>query len=84
MNDPPEFASLPIVSHLRLDEQVVFQKLGRAEVHTIAGLMIEETVMRVRERGYKLQLSQRLVARIMRDGYSEEYGARPLRQAVVR
>jgi ATP-dependent Clp protease ATP-binding subunit ClpC len=46
--------------------------------------MIQDTVARVKERGYSLQLSQRLVYQIMKEGYSDEYGARPLRQAVVR
>ncbi len=68
----------------RLDEQVLFHKLGREDVATIAGLLISETVSRVRGRGYSLQLSQRMVDTIIREGFSDEYGARPLRQAVVR
>lgn len=67
-----------------MDEQVVFHKLGRNEVRTIAGLMLQETLRRVRERGYSLQLSQRLVDTIMKEGHSDEYGVRPLRQTVVR
>ncbi|GAX82036.1 hypothetical protein CEUSTIGMA_g9464.t1 [Chlamydomonas eustigma] len=69
----------------RLDEQVVFQKLGTREIRRIAGLLIEETVSRVRSKtGCKLKLSCKLVEQIIREGYSEEYGARPLRQALVR
>ena len=62
----------------------MFHKLGRNEVRTIAGLMLQETLRRVRERGYSLQLSQRLVDTIMKEGHSDEYGVRPLRQTVVR
>lgn len=62
----------------------MFHKLGRNEVRTIAGLMLQETLRRVRERGYSLQLSQRLVDTIMMEGHSDEYGVRPLRQTVVR
>lgn len=68
----------------RLDEQVVFQKLNRRDVSTIAGLLIEDTIKRVAEKGYALKLSQRFVERIMTEGYSDEYGARPMRQTVVR
>lgn len=70
--------------YFSLDEQVVFQKLGQADVRTIAGLMIQETAARVKARGFNLQLSKRLVARIIQEGFSDEYGARPLRQAVIR
>lgn len=67
----------------RLDEQVVFQKLGRRDVRTIAGLLIQDTISRVGDKGYTLQVSQRLVERIIAVGFSDEYGARPMRQAVV-
>ncbi len=68
----------------RLDEQVVFHKLGRPEVRAIAGLLIQETTRRVEDKGFFLQLSQRMVERIITEGYSDEYGVRPLRQTVVR
>ncbi len=68
----------------RLDEQIVFHKLGRPEVRTIANLMIRETARRVEERGYSLELSPALVDRIIAEGHSDEYGVRPLRQTVVR
>jgi len=68
----------------RLDEQIVFHKLGRAEVRTIAGLMIQEIMTRVRAHGYVLQLSTRLVDHIIAEGYSDEYGVRPLRNTFVR
>ncbi|KAG1678279.1 hypothetical protein FOA52_013900 [Chlamydomonas sp. UWO 241] len=68
----------------RLDEQIVFHKLSRSEVRTIAGLMTEEITRRVRERGFSLQLSSRLLDAIIRDGFSNEYGVRPLRNTFVR
>mmetsp|Transcript_10026 Transcript_10026/g.21446 ORF Transcript_10026/g.21446 Transcript_10026/m.21446 type:complete len:958 (+) Transcript_10026:149-3022(+) len=68
----------------RFDEQVVFHKLGRREVRTIASLMMEETAQRVRERGYALQVTQRLMDTIINEGYSDEYGVRPLRQTIIK
>jgi ATP-dependent Clp protease ATP-binding subunit ClpA len=35
----------------RFDEQIVFSKLGRKEVRVIAGLMLQETVARVKDKG---------------------------------
>jgi len=35
----------------RFDEQIVFGKLGRREVRTIAGLMMAETAARVKDKG---------------------------------
>lgn len=49
-------------------------------MRTIAGLMIQEIVGRMREHGYALQLSTRLVDAIIAEGYSDEYGVRPLRR----
>ncbi|EFJ49084.1 ClpD chaperone, Hsp100 family [Volvox carteri f. nagariensis] len=68
----------------RFDETVVFQRLRRADVATIAGLMMEETVDRAAERGLQVEVAPPLMEHIIAEGYSEEYGARPLRQAIVR
>lgn len=50
------------------------------QVRTIAGLMLAETVSRVAEKGYNLEIGATLMERIIQDGYSHEYGVRPLRQ----
>lgn len=64
----------------RFDEQIVFHKLGLKEVRKIADLMLEETRQRVAAKGVQLVVGKRLFDRIVRDGYSLEYGVRPLRQ----
>ncbi|GIL61397.1 hypothetical protein Vafri_15861 [Volvox africanus] len=68
----------------RFDETVVFQRLRRSDVATIAGLLMEETVSRASERGLQVAVAPVLMEHIIAEGYSEEYGARPLRQAIVR
>ncbi|GLI63797.1 hypothetical protein VaNZ11_006882 [Volvox africanus] len=68
----------------RFDETVVFQRLRRSDVATIAGLLMEETVSRASERGLQVEIAPALMEHIIAEGYSEEYGARPLRQAIVR
>ncbi|KAG2433436.1 hypothetical protein HXX76_008493 [Chlamydomonas incerta] len=68
----------------RFDETVVFQRLSRADVAEIAQLLMSETVARAAERGLGLRIAPELMQHIVADGYSDEYGARPLRQAIVR
>lgn len=42
--------------------------------------MLAETRERVAAKGVTLELGPRLMERLVSDGYSHEYGARPLRQ----
>jgi hypothetical protein len=64
----------------RFDEQIVFHKLGLREVRKIADIMLADTKTRVATKGVTLAVGPRLLERIVRDGYSLEYGVRPLRQ----
>lgn len=50
------------------------------QVRKIAGIMLEETKQRVATKGIELAVGPRLLERIIADGYSLEYGVRPLRQ----
>ncbi|KAG2449289.1 hypothetical protein HYH02_005446 [Chlamydomonas schloesseri] len=68
----------------RFDETVVFQRLSRADVAEIAQLLMAETVARAGERGLGLRIAPALMEHIVAEGHSDEYGARPLRQAIVR
>ncbi|WIA36448.1 hypothetical protein OEZ86_007755 [Tetradesmus obliquus] len=67
----------------RFDEQIVFHKLGLREVRKIADIMLAETKQRVATKGVQLAVGPRLLERIVRDGYSLEYGVRPLRQTIT-
>jgi len=67
----------------RFDEQVVFHKLGMKEVRAIAKIMMHETEQRCANKGYQLQVGPVLMERIIQDGYSHEYGVRPLRQVIT-
>lgn len=67
----------------RFDEQVVFHKLSVDDVHKIARIMLAETIARVAAKGIELEVTSRLMDKIVEDGYSDEYGVRPLRQVIV-
>jgi ATP-dependent Clp protease ATP-binding subunit ClpC len=69
----------------RIDEIVVFQPLTQEQVHRIAELVCARVGERLREeRGVELEVDPDLVARLAREGFDEEFGARPLKRHVRR
>jgi ATP-dependent Clp protease ATP-binding subunit ClpC len=68
----------------RLDEVVVFRQLAPEDARLIADLELASTAARMAERGLHLEVTADLMARIVEEGYDKEYGARPLRRAIVR
>ena len=69
----------------RIDEIVTFRALTPAEVERIARFMVDRVAERLRvERGIELEVDDALVARLARDGFDEEFGARPLQRHVRR
>jgi ATP-dependent Clp protease ATP-binding subunit ClpC len=69
----------------RIDEIVTFRPLDAEQVQQITGLIIERVAQRLRdERGIRLEVEPQLVARLAREGFDAEYGARPLHRHVRR
>lgn len=68
----------------RLDEIIVFRQLNKAEVTEIADIMLKEVFGRLTEKGITLEVSDRFKDRLIQEGYSPSYGARPLRRAIMR
>ncbi len=68
----------------RLDEIIVFRQLTRNEVKQIADLMLREVSTRLTEQGITLEVTERFKDRVVVEGYSPSYGARPLRRAIMR
>ncbi|GBF97872.1 hypothetical protein Rsub_10227, partial [Raphidocelis subcapitata] len=58
----------------RFDEQIVFNRLGGREARAIAKLMLRETTGRAADKGYALEVGPSLMARIVAEGHSNEYG----------
>lgn len=74
----PEFVN-------RIDEIVTFQPLTPEQVEQIAGLVVARVAGRLRsERGIELTVEPELVTRLARDGFDEQFGARPLQRHVRR
>jgi len=68
----------------RLDEIIVFRQLNKPEVTQIAEIMLKEVFGRLTEKGITLEVTDRFKDRLITEGYSPSYGARPLRRAIMR
>eukprot|EP00246_Nothoceros_aenigmaticus_P012003 TRINITY_DN351_c0_g1_i1.p1 TRINITY_DN351_c0_g1~~TRINITY_DN351_c0_g1_i1.p1 ORF type:complete len:932 (-),score=216.15 TRINITY_DN351_c0_g1_i1:246-3041(-) len=68
----------------RLDEIIVFRQLTKIEVKEIADIMLKEVFERLKKKDIDLQVTERFRDRVVDEGYSPSYGARPLRRAIMR
>ncbi|KAK6912913.1 Clp, repeat (R) domain [Dillenia turbinata] len=68
----------------RLDEMIVFRQLTKLEVKDIADIMLKEVFDRLKKKDMELQVTERFRDRVVDEGYSPSYGARPLRRAIMR
>ncbi|GJP55330.1 hypothetical protein CLOM_g14301 [Closterium sp. NIES-68] len=68
----------------RLDEIIVFRQLTKPEVKEISDIMLKEVFERLKKKDIDLQVTERFRDRVVDEGYSPSYGARPLRRAIMR
>jgi ATP-dependent Clp protease ATP-binding subunit ClpC len=69
----------------RIDEIVVFDALTEEQVQEIGGLMCSQIAARLREEhDVALAVDGELVARLAREGFDAEFGARPLKRHLRR
>ena len=67
----------------RLDEIIVFHRLGEQEIESICEKMLKEVAKRLEDaNGIRLTFSQDVVKKLAREGFDPVYGARPLRRAI--
>jgi ATP-dependent Clp protease ATP-binding subunit ClpC len=68
----------------RLDEIIVFRQLLVSEIKEIAEIMLREVFGRLIEQGITLEVTDGFKERLVKEGYNQSYGARPLRRAIMR
>ena len=69
----------------RIDETVVFEPLTETQVERIGELICARIADRLREEhGVELEVEPALVARLAREGFDPEFGARPLKRHIRR
>ncbi|HNQ00215.1 MAG TPA: AAA family ATPase, partial [Bacteroidia bacterium] len=66
----------------RIDDVVMFNSLGKEDIHKIIDVELVHLYKRVTELGYKLQLTDEAKDFISDRGYDVNYGARPLKRAI--
>ncbi len=68
----------------RIDEIVVFDRLGEEDIRRIASLMLDEVKKRVMALDIDIRFEEGVIAKLAKEGFDPTYGARPLRRAIVR
>jgi len=66
----------------RLDEIIVFNKLGKEAVEKITLLMLEDVKKRLEQKNIIAEFDKTVVEHISKVGFDDVYGARPLKRAI--
>ena len=66
----------------RIDEIIVFHKLGQNEITQIIDIMLKRVQKRLQDQNYKIEIDQTAKDLIAKNGVDDNYGARPLRRAI--
>ena len=68
----------------RVDDTIVFHPLSRAEIGEIVHILLGDLQVRLAQGEMSLSLSPPAVEFLVEHGYSQRYGARPLKRAIRR
>lgn len=68
----------------RIDDIIVFAHLSKEEIRQIVDLMLKDLFKRLAERELSIEVTDEVKDFLATDGYSEAYGARPLRRLIQR
>lgn len=67
----------------RLDEIVIFNRLGKESIREICKIMLSEVTALSKDIGISLEFTENLYDHIAELGYDKQYGARPLRRIIT-
>jgi len=68
----------------RIDEIISFHRLKQEHLHEIINLQLNEIAVSLHAKKMKLHVTEEAKAHLVELGYSEQYGARPLRRTLQR
>ena len=68
----------------RLDDVIVFHPLSREHVAQIVSILLKDVQKRLGEEDLTLKLTEAGTEFLVKNGYDENYGARPLKRAIQR
>ena len=66
----------------RLDDIIIFKHLTKEELHKILDLMVKDLSKRLHDKSMELELTSEVKDKLVKDGYSQAYGARPMRRTL--
>jgi len=66
----------------RLDDVIVFNSLGREDIHKIIDISLDKLFERIIALGYDVELTEKAKDFLSEKGYDPQYGARPLNRAI--
>jgi ATP-dependent Clp protease ATP-binding subunit ClpC len=66
----------------RIDDVVIFDSLGREEIHKIIDIELQHLYSRIHDLGYQIKISAKAKDYIVEKGWDSQYGARPLKRAI--
>ncbi len=66
----------------RIDDIIVFAHLSKEEIRQIVDLMLKDLFKRLDERELTIEVGDDVKDYLAKEGYSEAYGARPLRRVI--
>ena len=66
----------------RLDEVVIFNRLGKTELQTVLTLQLNDLKARAREKGIMLEIEEAVATYVLDQIDTTQYGARPIKRAV--
>ena len=68
----------------RIDDIIMFNSLTGDDINKIVYKELEKVEERVKEAGFKLKVNKAAVEFLATEGYSKEYGARPLNRTITK
>ena len=66
----------------RIDDIIVFAHLSKAEIRQIVDLMLNDLFKRLKDKEFEIEVADEVKDYLANEGYSEAYGARPLRRLI--
>ena len=66
----------------RLDDIIIFEPLQKEQISLIVDLLLEKLGSRLKEKQIKLEITNKAKEYIIKNGYDEAYGARPLKRFI--
>ncbi len=66
----------------RVDDTIVFHSLTKEELKQIVKLLLSAVIVRLKDLGIQLKITNAAAEVIAKEGYDPEYGARPLKRAI--